>query len=245
MTWVANQIYASPLPAVIEAFEREPLLADQLFLVDNLEGIRFKWVRDRFFSDVPPENERRIRHGLPERGLLVVSPDLCGSGYDMKDPPSAEFSELVLSRHTVRGTHGPSDKWPELFSRSDAAVLSPVECEPSYYPFHLLRYLKSVSQETKSPIVYYWCAMWGGAVDEEVGWVFDETDHVYQYVDDDTMLDITAKGERTETELNCLQMLMSHVGLHLPTGFFALHEGSFHWERYWLGDFEKRMRRRC
>ena len=65
MSWVANQIYAKASPAVIDALAREPFLAKRMFLINDFEGIRFDWVRERFFSDHLPEAERRIRHGLP------------------------------------------------------------------------------------------------------------------------------------------------------------------------------------
>src|SRR3954469_16821868 len=96
MSWVANQIYAKPSPAVAEALGREPFLANQIFLIDDLEGIRFQWLRDRFFSEDLSEDDRRIRHGLPPGGLLAVSPHLYSNGYAVNDPPPKEFQKLLF-----------------------------------------------------------------------------------------------------------------------------------------------------
>ena len=41
MSWMANQIYAKHLPAVVAALACEPFLANQMFLVETLDGIRF------------------------------------------------------------------------------------------------------------------------------------------------------------------------------------------------------------
>ena len=237
MTWAANQIYAKSSPAVAEALAREPFLANQMFLIDNLEGIRFKWVRDRFFSDDLPEDERTIRHGLPDDGLLVVSPHLYSNGYAVKEPPPLEFSELFFENRPS-STSSPFEKWTQLTTDAAAEILLPDDLDQSRYPIRLLRFLKSVATETASPVAYYYSFMWGGDVEEEIGWAFDETDHVYQFKDTNTTIDHSSEGQEIETERSALQMLMAHVGLDLPTGFFALHEGSFDWKRYWLRERE-------
>ena len=51
MTWYANQIYARPTTDVIAAFRGQPFLADQLYHVDDLEGVRSQSTREmRFFA---------------------------------------------------------------------------------------------------------------------------------------------------------------------------------------------------
>ena len=237
MTWAANQIYAKPLPTVVEALSCEPFLANQMFLIDSLEGIRFQWVRDRFLSEDLPESERAIRHGLPEGGLLAVSPHLVSSGYSRKDPPPIEFAELFFENRPS-STSTPIEKWEQIETNVNADIILPDGLDLSQYPIQLLRFLKSVAIETASPIAYYYSFMWGGAVEKEIGWAFDENDHVYQFVDDDKVIDYTVGGKRIETDRGALQMLMAHVDVQLPSSFFALHEGSFDWKRYWLRNLD-------
>ncbi|WP_168567269.1 hypothetical protein [Crateriforma spongiae] len=237
MTWAANQIYARPFPAVAEALSCEPFLANQMFLIDNLEGIRFQWVRDRFLSDDLPESERTIRHDLPEGGLLAISPHLVASGYSRKDPPPIEFAELFFENRPS-STSTPIAKWDQVETHVDVDILLPDDLDVSQYPIQLLRFLKSVSVKTASPIVYYYSFMWGGSVEIEIGWAFDETDHVYQLVDEGKVIDYTYGDKRIETDRSALQMLMAHVDVQLPTSFFALHEGSFDWKRYWLRGYD-------
>ncbi|MEM9478729.1 MAG: hypothetical protein AAGA58_03605 [Verrucomicrobiota bacterium] len=230
MSWVANQIYAQPQAMVMESLAREPFLANQMFHINDLEGIRFQWVRDRFFTDDPPTE---IRHGVPEGGLLAVSPHLYSNGYSVKDPPPKEFCELFFEGRPSHG-HPPSEKWSSISPADSPDVLLPPDFDESYYPLSLQRFLKSVALKTGTPVTYYWSSMWGGDVEEEIGWAFDSSDHVYQFVDNESALVHSADGQRTEKDRGVLQMLLAHLGLDLPTGFFALHEGSFDWKRYWL-----------
>jgi hypothetical protein len=224
MTWDAKTIYAKPSPDVAAALAREPFLAKRMFFVDSLDGARFEWARRLLLSDSPPDDAKHMRHGLPEEGLLVIWLYLTSSGYDNFDPPTREFRETF---------HDNQRPWP---------IVSNVELPPALLPpdttteesRRLLGFLRSVALETRSPIVYYHGATWGGAVDFEIGWAFDVDDHVYQYVDDDTVLHHTSAGQTAVQGKTVVQLLMAHLGLRLPTGFFALHEGSFDWKRYWL-----------
>jgi hypothetical protein len=235
MSWLANQIYTLPNPGVAAALSREPLLAGRMFLVRDLEGIRFEPTRRCFLSPDATEDERIIRHGLPAGGLLAISPHLYRSGYDESDPPSPEFAARFYDGDDRPWLgDSPAEKWATIGFDAEIELLFPTGREPAYFPIRLLKLLKSVSRATATPIVYYWSTMWGGRIEDEVGWVFDQTDHVYEYVDDQTTVDYTFGGRQTITNRTPLQLLMSRLGLHLPTHFFALHT-AFDWERYWLG----------
>ena len=225
MAWNAETIYAKPSSDVVAALAREPFLANRMFLVDSLEGARFDWTRRLLLSDSPPEDVKHMRHGLPEHGLLAIWLDLSSSGYDNTDPPSLEFRETFYEQKRP---------WPIRSTLDSTPVLIPPNVTLGNDCLLLLNFLRSVAAETDSPIVYYSAATWGGSTDSEIGWAFDSGDHVYQYIDDNTVHHHTAKGQTTVNDRDALQMLMAHVGLDLPTGFFALHEGSFDWKRYWL-----------
>lgn len=229
MTWYANQIYGRPLPEVVTALSRQPLLKRRMFLIDDLDGICFAWTRERFFSSDPTLNRREIKHGLPPGGLLAVYPVLSENGYTRRNPPRLEFYDYFFDDERSP----PAAKWAAIRTSVDVPILLPAGWDVASFPMGLLRFLKSVSVETDSPLVWYWCAMWGGSIEQEAGWAFDRVDHVYYWADDEAAIDLTSEGQRIVRDRTTLQLLMSHVGLDLPTHFFALHT-SFDWARYWL-----------
>ena len=110
-------------------------------------------------------------------------------------------------------------------------VFFPPAFEPDYFSLGLLQFLKWVYSRTSSPVVYYQCAMWGGGIEEETAWIMSVDERVYQHQDDGTVVEHTADDQRTVNG-GLLQLAMRHVGLDLPTRFFALHEASFHWKLY-------------
>ena len=70
MTWYANHIYAKPTAEVIAAFRAQPFLADQLYHVDDLRGVRFQWTREMLLSDNPPDDRKQMRHTHPAKMIL-------------------------------------------------------------------------------------------------------------------------------------------------------------------------------
>jgi hypothetical protein len=219
-------IYANPTPEVAAALAREPFLRQRMFLIDNLEGIRYAGSRELILSDSPPPDRAHGRHGLPPGGLLAICYDLADtSGCDRDDPPSLEF------RETFYEYNGP---W-QIESATSFQPLTPLPDNPYGIGFsRLLGFLRSVATETRSPIVYYGADMHGRTMCSEEGWAFDEADHRYEFVDDHTVLHETANGRCLVHDRQVLQLLMAHLRLALPTGFFALHEWTFDWSRYWL-----------
>ncbi len=239
MSWLADQIYAVPKPGVINAFLAQPGLRDELFLVKDLEGIQFDWARQIFFSDAAPMEHRAKRHGLPDEGLLVVSPVIYKSGYDRNDSDASPFWQLF----NKDGEEEENVKWSMINGTDSIDVILPSDIEGLSPPLGLLRFLKALQQSTHSPLVYYYCQMWGGDVEVEVAWVFDHEDKVFRFIDDETIETTTLSG-KSIGEGDVLQQAMRAVGLVLPTKYFALHT-SFDWQRYWLGmngssfDFDK------
>ena len=103
MSWKADRIYTKPNPELIRYLKSIEGFADELFLVDNLEGIRFDWTRSFMLSDKQNENSYR-KHILPQDGLLVVKPEVYKTGYD-KDYDTNDFWELSTKNiQMINGT---------------------------------------------------------------------------------------------------------------------------------------------
>jgi hypothetical protein len=225
MSWHANQIYAKSNPEVIAAFRKQPFLADQLYHVDDLRGVR---------SENTTNESKHIM--LPTQGLLVVSPDIYQTGYDRKGPDAGDFS-----RHYCHNTPWPNSppgaKWSAVGVPSDSDVFFPDGFDRDYYSLNLLRFLKTVYKQTLQPLVYYHCVMWGGDIEKETAWIIDTDERVYQYADNRSVIEHTVEGSQV-IKGSLLPYAMRHVGVNLPTPFFALHEASFHWQRYRMENAE-------
>ena len=234
MTWYANQIYAKPTAEVIAAFRTQPFLADRLYHVDDLRGVRFQWSREMLLSSEPPGDREHMRHGLPPGGLLVASPEIYKTSYDGDDSDVGDFARHY--RHnTPWGQFPPGAKWQGLRALEGAEPFFPPDLEREHFSVDLLKFLKWVYDQTGSASVYYQCAMWGGSIEDETAWIIDEVDRVYQFRDDETVIEHTDGGSRV-IKGDLLQLAMKSVGLDLPTRFFALHEGSFDWKLYRIED---------
>ena len=229
MSWHANQVYATPDEEVVSVFRRVPFLCDQLYLVDDLRGVRSEWTRDALFSASPSPAQRTQRHGLPPRGLLVVSPEIYRTGYDQKDP-NDDFA-----RHYCHNTPWPSSpasiKWADVTVPVDPELLVPAHLDPDELPLGLLSFLKQTHDQTSAPLVYYYCTMWGGDVEKEVAWVFDREQRIYELQDGGDVVEHSPAGSR-RVRVEILRLGMKVLGVNLASHFFALHEASFHWRVY-------------
>jgi hypothetical protein len=242
MPWYANQIYARPTPDVMAAFAKNSFLADQLYCVDNLRGVRSEWSRELLLSTQPPEDRKHMRHGLPPSGLVVVGPEIYETGYDRRKGNIGQFARHYRQNRPWSDSP-PADKWSRVDGSPAVAPLFPEGFDASYYPLGLFRFLKEAFEQTRSPIVYYQCVTLGGEVEEETAWIFDERELVYQHhpdgvVDDmpgdkPLLIEYTPEQKRfLESDQDLLQLAMRPLGLNLPTRFFALHETSFDWKLY-------------
>lgn len=64
MSWKADQIYTKPNPELIQYLSSIEGFADELFLVNDLDGIRSEFTKNIIFSD--QENEfNHQQHSLP------------------------------------------------------------------------------------------------------------------------------------------------------------------------------------
>jgi hypothetical protein len=222
MSWKANRIYTKPTPELIDYLRTIDGLKDELFLVDNFEGIRFDWTRSFMLSDKPNKNSYR-KHSLPLGGLLVIKPEVYKTGYD-KNYDTNEFWNKYKEY--------PNDKW--FFIDSVSSFKLDLNLDLTNNQLKLLSFLKSLNEKFKVPFLYYYCVMWGGDIEEEYAIVFNEGIKIYEY-DYERKKDFEInKDGKTELNLTVLQTSFKNLDLELPTWFFALHERSFDWKKYHL-----------
>jgi hypothetical protein len=222
MPWTADLIYTKPNPDLIKHLGGIEGFADELFLVDDLEGIRFESTREFMLSDQETEKSH-MKHGLPESGLLAIKPNVSATGYDT-DFEMDSFWDIYKD--------APADKWGFMESLPYEQLELEIDLQGNQRK--LLGLLKSLSMEFNTPILYYFCFMWGGYTEEEYAVVFDKGMRVYAY-DREKEKDVEIiGGAREELSSTLLQTSLKHLDLDLPTWFFALHESSFDWKRYHL-----------
>ena len=224
MSWNADRIYTKPTPDLIRHLKSVDGFANELFLVSNLEGIRSDWTRSFMLYDEPNENSYR-KHTLPKGGLLVIKPEVYKTGYD-KDYETNEFWNKYREY--------PDDKWNFIDSISSVKIDLNLNLDLTKNQLKLLTFLKSLNEKFETPFLYYYCVMWGGDIEEEYAIIFDKEIKIYQY-DYESKKDLEIiDNQKTELNTTVLQKSFKHLGLELPTWFFALHEGSFDWKKYHL-----------
>lgn len=223
MSWSADQVYTLPHPIIIDYFKGIPAFQKRLFWVNDLEGIRFDWVKNFIFSKRSTRHSH-MRHSLPERGLLVIAPHLYKTGYDIHQSSNDDFWKFNIQT--------PGDKWAAIDNSFGDNLQFPLKLNLHNNQLKLLSSLQWLHKQTKVPIMYYKCEMWGGLTDEEISIIFNNGVYVYWHdCESDTTFQLQEE-EAYATEKTALQKGLEELGLLLPTPFFALHEGSFDWQRY-------------
>ena len=230
MTWYANVIYTTPAREVVESVRAYPALASRLYVVTDFKGIRSEWTRAQFADD------GEIRHSLPPGGLLAIWPPA-----HMSQPgptPDAELLEqpAYADNHPDSIDRDPATKWVDAgFTGTDTYGAFGSHSAEVRWPAELFETLAGMADDLGVPFAYYYCATWGGRAEAEVSWLFERGRRRLWFHD------------RTEGECMCredsrqhvvprevLQEALGGLALALPTGFFAPHERSFDWARYWL-----------
>jgi len=218
MTWYADEIFAVATAEVLQAIRADALLAPFSYLLS--EPFDFAWHK--------PE----VAHGFPKAGLLVIQP-VCGA--DPDEYKTSWYREPILD-------------WHSFSERSSLALeIDPMrvseECSidaEALPPRALLGHLKYLARETRTPFVFYSCAMWGGDVEAEYAWVFGESDVALVSLSPNSPggprpVAIVTPSEPTRIVTgDTLVLALAHLSLELPTPFFAPHTRSFPWARYKL-----------
>ncbi len=208
MPWRANVVYSAPTTTVIAAFRRLGL-GDALYVVRDLFGIRFEWVRERFFG----ANRGDICHGLPARGLLAVMPPITRSNYG-----SALEQRANVAQFEDDYGDDPATKWEKAGFAGRARIQ---ELGGHQWPTGLHLALTEVARATGETLVHYFCETSGGPPDIEAAVIVAPD------------VPLTLIGHE-DGKRDPLVEALTYLGLVLPTGFFALHESSFDWSRYAL-----------
>lgn len=127
-----------------------------------------------------------------------------------------------------------------LASDSTSLILPPrifKDFEPP--PIRFLTFLQELSRKSRTPIAFFFCDMHGGTVELSLSWVFAKPDRFYaegfeleegdrmgEYVDSSTPPIGLSRGVLGRT--------LEHLGLFLPTLYFALHTTEFSWDAFRL-----------
>lgn len=181
----------------------------------DLEGLRFEWTRREFFE----KPTIAIRHGLPERGLLAVMPPIGGSNYD-----TSPIDQRAADAQRDDGYgDAPAAKWEKAGFPGRARIAETnTELE---WPTGLHEALVEIAAETGEPLFHYFCETSGGAPDFEAAFVASPG----------WPIAVLTKRDDEDPRDPLVDALV-FLGLGLPSGFFAPHERSFDWARY----FDKR-----
>ena len=75
--------------------------------------------------------------------------------------------------------------------------------------------------------------MWGGQIMEEVSWLFGAEDAAYEFNHDRSIRVFKPHGEQVVAG-DVLVLTLKHLGVMLPTPFFALHTRGFAWGNFKL-----------
>ena len=220
MSWKADQIYVKPNIDLMNYLSSIDGFSDELFLVNNLEGIRSEFTKNEIFANRQNEHSQH-KHALPEAGLLVIKPKIYKTGYD-----SADHDPIFWDKYQ----DNQDDKWAFINENkmyNDEFPTSIAASQPKLFSF-----LEKLNIRFNVPILYYYCIMWGGEIEEEYALIFDKGIKIYQY-DYETEKDFQLMANsKIELDATTLQIALKHLDIALPTWFFALHESSFDWKRY-------------
>ncbi len=220
MSWKADQIYTKPNIDLINYLSAVDGFSDELFLVNNLEGIRSEFTKNEIFSIQHNEHSHQ-KHTLPAEGFLVIKPKIYKTGYDINDDADYFWDKYQ---------DNPIDKWAFIPEGNNSNLEFPMTISASQRK--LFSFLHKLNNQFEVPFVYYYCVMWGGEIEEEYAIIFDKEIKIYQY-DYDAEKDFQLLDEKKiELDSTILQTALKYLDLDLPTYFFALHESSFNWKKY-------------
>ena len=216
MTWYASQIVTSGEPETASLIRDDPLLSRWAYRITN--PIVHKWYA------------AETVHDLPRNGLIFIRP-VCDPSAHIAEWHGGEFLDWNKFSD-ANGIDLVVD--PEIFAARQK------ELEPDLLPpIGLLRKVKELSYRAKTAFVFYYCFCWGGAVEKEFAWTFGtrerfltrQTEEIES--ESDRYLEISECGVTTQ-EGSLLVRVLSELGCHLPTGYFAPHTRSFPWDQHRL-----------
>jgi hypothetical protein len=248
MTWYAQQVFAEPRPAVIDALQSLPGMGNALYHVPHLDELEVEeQVVDgiEFQPEGPVELLRTIRRGpkLPAGGLLVLR-ELCAAEDEAAvwfGVDAAPWDALAASGPKLTGPMADLDR---LFE--DA----PEGWRNAAPPLEVLGAFQAIAASTRSVLSYFSCCMWGGDRQCAFAWVWDgggDASVFYRarlaadadgrekmvfYTDVSGAFAIDGRARKFIVDGDVLTLVLLHHGLLLKNCYFELHTRSFPWERY-------------
>lgn len=216
MTWFASEIITTGAPATLATIRSSALFNDHAFHVTN--PIRHNW------------NRPEIIHSVPADGLVFIRPICDPVGHE------AEWhGDDILSWEWF--LHAPDADvllTPEVIANRHA------EFEVALFPaIEVLRVTKKLSVDTQSPVAFYYCFCWGGEVEVEYAWLFEERERVLIRESKNVprnvnrLLEINPDAE-IEHDDDVLVRTLRSLKCDLPTPYFAPHTSRFAWDQYRL-----------
>ena len=213
MTWFANYIFAEPKPSVISEFCNIPEVSNGLYIVDDLND--FQW----------PDSS--VCHGLPPGGFLI-SREIC----NLEAHAAGWYNDKAISWNVFIGPENIKVIEPSVIISTELDESELAHLKEALPPIEFLRFLKSINLNTGSVVGFYYCATWGGDIEEEFAWIFDEEDRIYRFRDEGTVFEFREDGSRKTITGMVLSLFLNHLGLELSNGYFALCTRGFNWGRY-------------
>jgi hypothetical protein len=216
VTWYANRIYLHATPSALARLEAEPALVGHIFLLDG--PLLASW--QPLAEPVAP----------PAGGLVVVKE------VGEAEEPSVWGAEDYSPGRPWHPWHTQNEfvPWDHFHGAASLDIDPPglrdlIQTEPPPAPF--LRFLKDIHIVSGVPVTYYATAMWGGDIESEYAWVFDDREVVYAYRSDEEIVEVVEvdRQGRRSRQGDVLQLALAHLGLQLPTGYFAPHTRGFDW----------------
>jgi hypothetical protein len=244
VTWYAQQLFATPAPAVLERLRATPGFGDAIYVVRDLPREVIHEVGAITIGADGPAEDYRTRQGpsqLPAGGLAIVR-ELCsrsagGHWVDWFDSDAVDWDAIpepqiaVLDRtHDVAAMFG-----------ADAGSIAP--------PRRVLDHFARIAKETRSTVAYFACHMWGGDTSDAFAWVWNGergTSVFYRAIvepsgDSEMFTEIggvqatDAHGSRRIVGGNVLTLALLHFDLLLESGYWELHTRAFPWDDYKAG----------
>jgi hypothetical protein len=236
VTWFASQIYAEPTQSIASALASHPVLSKGLYLLKG--SFDHEW-------PIP-----RYRHGLPEKGLLVVR-EVCN--------PESDNDPFNNNRYEALWHGDAAISWAELDGPLETTIILPPviparfqdrvtynlteSSKRAYPPVKFLRFLKNLSMNSKTPLTYYHHESGAGwSYEQEFAWLFGTEDRVYVSYAYDHILEYSVGGTKQlpatvgGNTRSILMLILHHFGLDLPMTYFAPHTRDFTWNKFKLSN---------
>lgn len=151
-------------------------------------------------------------HDLPPLGLIVIRPVL-----QTMDEDHHWYDETILDWNTLeQGTEGTGCINTAIDNDLDAYLNGDETA-----PISFRQFLADLATELNTPVLYYAGIMWGGDVESEYSLVYSPREQLFLTKPQSVGSDALREG-------------LAAIGIHLPTGFFALHTRSFNWREHHL-----------